>query len=169
MAVATLFGTQMGLLTGNSGGAIQQLPGVNVVGARQRTFVETIALASQASGSVIGVARVPLYAVFLGITLITDTSLGSATVSFGDANQAALYGAATTLTAINTPTLIAKADAIGPILNGYDSVTGNLVDPFMPQFVGQGGALYEDIVMAIGSAAFPASGTLMVLTDYQID
>lgn len=168
MAVATQWGTQMTALVNNAGGGIQVLPGTNLVNGRQRSFIESLTLASQASGTVIGVARLPLYATFMGITLCTTTSLSTATIEFGDTNTAALYAPATTLT-VTTPVLVGNAAAMVPILSGYDSVTGNLVTPFMPQKVGEGGALYEDVVMTVGTAALPASGTLVIQVDYMID
>ena len=169
MAIATQWGTQMTALVNNAGGAIQTLPPVTLVGGRQRTFVETVNLAGQANGTVIGVARIPLYAVFLGITLVSSVSLGTATISFGDANNATVFAPAATLT-VTTPTLVGAAAAIGQQISvGYDSDTGNQVTPFMPQKIGEGGALYEDIVMTVGAAALPGSGVLVVMTDFAID
>src|SRR5579871_94576 len=160
MAIATQWGTQMTALVNNAGGAIQTLPPVNLVGGRQRTFVETVNLAGQANGTVIGVARIPL---------VSSVSLGTATISFGDANNATVFAPAATLT-VTTPTLVGAAAAIGQQISvGYDSVTGNQVTPFMPQKIGEGGALYEDIVMTVGAAALPGSGVLVVMTDFAID
>lgn len=170
MAVATLFSTQMGQLTGNSGGATQVLPQSVVAGGRQRTFVSNLTLASQTNGTTIGMARLPLYAAIIGVTVVSDTSLGSSTISLGDSNAAALYLAAQTFTSVNVPTKVGNAATHGvPITSGYDSVTGNLVSPFMPQVAGQGGFLYEDVTMTIGAANFPASGNLVILFEYSID
>jgi hypothetical protein len=158
MGVATLFSTVMGLLTGNTGGAVQSLPAANVAGGRQRTFIATIALAAQASGSVIAVARLPLLAVITGITAITDTSLGSATIALGDTNTANLYAAAQTLTSTNTPTRIGAAATHGqPITTGYDCVSGAV------------SKAYEDVVLTTAAAALPASGNLTIIFEYTID
>lgn len=160
---ATVWGVQMTLLTGNLGGAVQSLPQGNLVGARRREFVETLTLASQVSGTVIAVARVPLNSVFMGIEVTTDTSLGSSTIAFGDAHSgnSAIYGAAATLTATNTPTVFTKTAVHGvEIKTGYDSsgpVTGYAAS------AGFGGA-YEDIIMTIGAATMPSSGTLRIVT-----
>ena len=158
MAVANLFSPVMAALTGNAGGAVQSLPGVNLAGARERTFVGTFVLAAQASGSVIGMARLPLQSVITGITLITDTSLGSATIALGDANNATAYMAAQTLTSTNTPTRVGLTAAHGqPITTGYDCTTGLAAKA------------YEDIILTTGAAALPASGNLCVIVEYALD
>lgn len=157
---ATLFSTQMAALTGNTGGAVQSLPGVNVAGGRLRIFVANLALASQASGSVIGVARLPLLAVISGITYITDTSLSTATIKLGDAGNgnSAIYAAAQTLTGTNTPTKVGLAATLGvPIAAGFDCVSGLAA------------ASYEDVILTVGVAALPSSGNLTIIFEYAID
>jgi len=158
MATATTFSTQMALLTGNAGGAVQSLPSVTVAGARQRVFIANIALATQTSGSVIGVARLPVGAIISGITLLTDTSLGSATIALGDANSGALYVAAQTLTTTNTPTRVGLTATHGaPITTGYDCQTG------------ASNYVYEDVLLTTASASLPASGNLTIIFEYAID
>ncbi len=158
MTVATLFSPVMSQLTGNAGGAVQSLPNVNLAGARERTFIATIAMTGQASGSVFGIARVPLQSVITGITLITDTSLGSATIALGDSNNNALYMAAQTLTNTNTPTRVGLAATHGsPITAGYDCVSGAATKT------------YEDITLIVPVAALPASGNLTVIIEYALD
>jgi len=153
------FSTQMAMLTGNAGGAVQNLPAVSVAGARERIFIANVPLGSQASGSQIAVARIPLGAVITGIQLITDTSLGTATVALGDiaSGNSAIYAAAQTLTSTQTPTRVGVAATHGtPIAKGYDCVSGM-------------SASYEDIVLTTGVAALPASGNLVIIFEYAID
>jgi hypothetical protein len=158
MAVATIFAPEMTALTGNTGGAVQSLPNVTKVGARERVFVTTLVLATQVSTSVIGMARLPLGAIITGITLVTDTSLGSSTIALGDTNSAALYMAAQTLTSTNTPTRVGLASAHGaPITAGFDCVSG------------LANKSYEDIVLTIAVANFPASGNLTLIIEYALD
>jgi hypothetical protein len=165
--VATAFTDNMTLLTNNSGGAVQQLPFTNVIGGRGRGQFGRIALAAQASGTVIHIARIPLSACLASIWAKTDTSLGTATISFGDVNNQVLYGAAATLTTVNGRTDFLPASQFGvPILTGWDAVTGNQCTYAQP---GQGGANYEDIVMTTGAAGLPASGNLVTYVEYQID
>jgi hypothetical protein len=167
MSIASQFSTQMAGLVANAGGAVNQLPAVNVFGARERTIVANFAYAAQAAGTVIGVARLPMYAVITGITVITDTSTGSATIAIGDANAAALYAAAQVYTSVNTPTKTGNAATHGtPITVGYDCTTGKAVTYQSP---GEGGALYEDVILTTAVAALPASGNLTIIFEYALD
>ncbi len=157
---ATAFTPVMAQLTGNQGGNVQSLPGVNLAGGKERTFVGTITLASQAAATVFGIARLPLQAVITGITVITSVSLGSATIELGDAGNgnAAIYAAAQTLTSANTPTKVGAAATHGqPITAGYDCQTG----ASSPD--------HEDIILTTAAAALPASGTLTTIIEFAID
>ena len=166
---ATLFGPNMTLLVGNAGGKVQQLPQVNLVGGKERIFVEKITLAAQVNGSIFGVARLPLPAVLLGITVLTSVTLGSSTLKFGNAGNgnSAIYGAAAALTATNTPTTWAASGTYGQqITSGYDCQSGAQVTAYAP---GAAGGLYEEVIMTVGGADLPGSGTVLVLTRYMID
>jgi len=148
----------MGLLAGNTGGQVQGLPAVTYAGARERVFTGVIALASQAAGSVIGIARIPLGSIITGMTLITDTSLGSATIAIGDTNSSGLYLAAQTLTTTNVPQRIGLAAAhAAPINTGYDCTTGLATKN------------YEDLVLTVAVAALPSSGNLAFVLEYALD
>ena len=168
MAVATAFFDQMTQITGNAGGAIASLPNVNVNGGRQRSTCANLVLAAQASGTTFGVSRLPLFAVFLGITAVTDTSLGTTTIAFGDTNSSAIYGPATTLTTINAKAFFAPAATFGqPITSGFDCQTGSGTGYAVGG--GAGGGLYEDITMLTAVAALPGAGNLRVVTDFMLD
>ena len=164
---ATAWTDNMNLLYSNSGGAIQQLPPVTEIGGKPRAQLGRITLASQASGTCFHVARIPLGAMLTNIQVQASVSLGSSTLAFGDYSGAANIATATTYT-----TAYAK-QAINSWANmlyteytvGYDAVTG-AVSYSSP---GQGGALYEDILMTIGAASLPSSGKLFVITEYIID
>ncbi len=155
MTVATLQAPNFTLVAGNSGGAIQQLPAGLVAGGRSRKWIEQITLAAQANGAVIAVARVPCPCAITGIRVMSSVSLGSATLEFGDANNAALYAAAATFTSTTTEQLPAATPGVGAVLNsGYDGVTG------------VGGKAYEDVLMTVGTAALPGAGTLTVIVEW---
>lgn len=163
---ATIFTDQMTFLTGNNGGNIQTLPQANLVYGKIRNFVSFIALASQVSGSIIGVARLPIGATFLGIDVVTDTSLGSSTIAFGDAGSGntAIYGAAATVTTTNAVQKFLKEAVYGvPITSGFDCVTGVATG-----YTGSSGsgALYEDITMTVATANLPSSGNLKITTNF---
>jgi hypothetical protein len=115
------------------------LPDVKKFGGRLKVFQETIALASQASGDTITVLRLPAGFVPLWGQLVSDTSLGSSTISIGTAASAAKYRAAATFTPTDTPTPFGKAANLGAAL-----------------------AASEDVLITIATAALPASGTLQV-------
>lgn len=159
MPTANAYGTNMGLLTGNISGTVQVLPRVSVISGRLRTFVETITLASQAAGTIFGVARLPKGSVFMGFEVLSTVSLGSSTIAFGNANNGSQYANATTLTSPDQPLFLGKTITEGvPLDTGiYDSVTG------------LASAAYEDILMTVAAAALPSSGTLRILTSYALD
>ena len=168
---ATVFSYEMGLLTGNSGGAVQVLPGSNIVAGKVFCSVGTWNMNAEVAGTVIGMARLPLYCSLNGIMLMTDTSTGSTTLSLGDSGNgnSAIYAALAAHTSTDTPVWLGKTDVMGvPITTGFDCVTGLQVTPFMPQLVGQGGADYEDITMTLAAATAPASGILRIWFHYQI-
>ncbi len=167
MAVATQFFDQMTSLTGNSGGATQVLPPAYLVYGRRRGFVASLVLAGQAAGTTFGVARLPLPFVMTDITLVTDTSLGTATIALGDANTANLWMAAQTLTATDTPTKVGKTAALGvPQFAGYDCQSGAQLSYAV---AGGGGAAYEDITMVTATAALPGSGNLRIFFEFMLD
>lgn len=157
-ANATAFFPEMTNITGNTGGSVQTLPAVTKVGARERVTTTTLTLAAQASGTTFGVARLPIGAVITGWTVITDTSLGSATIAFGDAANTTLYMAAATFTSTDTPTRVGKTLAHGqPLTSGYDCVSG------------LASKSYEDITMTTAAASLPASGNLTVVIEWALD
>lgn len=166
---ATLFGTEMTTLTTNIGGNIESLLPSYLSHGKDRYFVANLALAIQGSTAVIGVARLPLPFVLTGIKLLTDTSLGSSTIALGNAGNgnAAKYKAAAVFTAVDTPTFVGLTASMGvPITSGFDCVSG-LATGYGAG--GNGGALYEDIILTVAVAALPASGNLRIFFSYVID
>lgn len=109
-------------------------------GARLKRFRASITLASQTTSDTIVVAIVPAgYAFAFGI-ITTDTSLGSSTVAIGITGTVALYKAAATFTATDTPTFFGKAAAIVQATLTAD----------------------QTIFITIAAATMPASGNLCV-------
>lgn len=169
---ATVFSDIMTNLINSATGGIEVRTPVNLMNGKVRHQISRITLASQTAGTVMWVARLPLYSVLLDVDVMTDTSLGSTTLAFGDAHNgnSAIYGAAATLTALNTKTRFGPpVAAFGLQINtGYD-YNGVLVSPFMPQTPGFGGAMFEDVIMTFAAATAPASGNLVVDFKYAID
>lgn len=109
-------------------------------GARERIFRATITLASQAVGDTIVICDLPAGCLFAGATITTSVSLGTATLSMGDATSATAFMPATTFTNANVPVPVGSAAALaGPALAATDR-----------------------IFLTVGTAALPASGTLVV-------
>jgi len=109
-------------------------------GARLHRYRASIVLAGQASGDTVVLANIPAGQCFAYGSLVTDTSLGTATVSVGNASSAAKYKAAAVFTATDTPTAFGKASAIAGV-------------PSTAQ---------EQVLLTVGTAALPSSGSLVV-------
>ena len=109
--------------------------------AKLRRHRATIALAGQGSGDDIVLFRVPAGSVFAFGVLNTSVSLGgTATIAVGVSGTTNRYKNAATFTAPNTPTLFGKTTEVS------------------------GAALVADtdVLLTIGAAALPGSGTLVV-------
>lgn len=108
--------------------------------------IADIPLAAQASGDTIEVALLPKGARVLNWQLLTDTSLGSATVALGTAASAAKYKAAAVFTTTDT------------ISSGMLAAAGLAVL-----------TAEETVLLTIAAAALPASGNLRVAMFYSLD
>ena len=111
----------------------------NELNAKVRRFKATIDLAAQASGDTITLFKVPKGYSFLTGILNASTSLSTSTIKIGTADDDDKYRASAVHTA-TTPTLF--GDQAG--------------------FVSGGNAADEEIILTVGTAALPASGTLIV-------
>jgi|SRR5882672_10311645 len=139
------------------GGAASPPP-ANLTQGQRRCFCEAVNLTGQAVGDRIGVARLPVNAVFLGIEITTPVDLGAATLAFGDYANDGWFAAAAPVGAIDTPVRRGNAAVMGvPIVIGYDSDDGS---------TDKG---YEDIVMVVGGAALPDGNNIKIVTEYAVD
>jgi len=109
-------------------------------GARLKRFRATVNLASQAAADTIVLADLPAGYIFAFGLMTTSVSLSTATVAIGNATTAGKYRAAAVLTATDTPTPF--------------GVATTLDDPAL--------TATERIIATVGTAALPASGTLVV-------
>ncbi len=121
-------------------------PAPGFVDGTVRCFNETVTYASQGIADTIEVGRLPKGAVVRGIQLCADTSSGTATISVGTSASPAKYRAAAVFTATDTPTLFGKAAALNVAL-----------------------AAEETVILTVGTAALPASGTLQVNLIYSFN
>jgi hypothetical protein len=118
-----------------------QLPSATQgVGARIHRYRASITLNSQASGDTVVLANVPAGQCFAGGELVSSVSLSTATVAIGNATTAGKYRAAAVFTATDTPTPFGTAAAFA-------------ADPSTAQ---------EQVILTVGTAALPSSGTLVV-------
>jgi hypothetical protein len=115
---------------------------------RVRVLSDTITFASQADTDtiVVGGGYLPKNAQFLYGVITASATLGSATISIGTAASAAKYRAAAVFTSVNTPTLF------GTAAGSLSALTAA-----------------EQILVTVGTAALPASGTLDIQLFYAID
>lgn len=109
-------------------------------GARVHRYRASITLASQASGDTVVLANIPAGQCFAGGELVSSVSLGTATVAVGNATSAGKYRAAAVFTATDTPTQFGTAAS----------------------FAGVPSTAQEQVLLTVGTAALPASGTLVV-------
>lgn len=116
----------------NANGAVQ--------GGRLRRFRATITLASQADGDTITLAKVPAgYAFAYGVINASATLGGTATVAIGVSGTAGKYRTAAIFTAA-APTLFGNVAAVDDA-----PLTAS-----------------ETVIMTVGAAALPSSGTCTV-------
>lgn len=116
----------------------QALVNTSVIDGKTKAYQATIDLASQASGDTIVIAKARQGEKFVAGIITTDTSLGSAKIQIGYADDADKYKADAVFTSVNTPTLFGNAAAMAALEDD------------------------EEIIVTVGTAALPASGTLKV-------
>lgn len=104
-----------------------------------RLCYERFTLASDATGGYNIGHPIPRGAVVLGGFLNSTVSLGSSTIAIGIASNTGKYRAAATFTTTDTPVWFGVASNFGTILTEE-----------------------ERIIMTVGAAALPASGTLHI-------
>lgn len=110
----------------------------SVLGRLKVGLRTTIALASQASGDTIELGDLPQGFLPLAVMLHSSVSLGSATAAIGISGSAGKYRAAATFTAADAPSLFGVAANIAKL------------------------TAKERLILTVGTAALPASGTLIV-------
>lgn len=132
--------TYQSLLSGIDSLPVVKPSAIDGYEARLRRFRATITLASQASGDTIVLADIPAGFLFAGGELTASVSLGTATVAVGNSTTAGKYRAAAVFTATDTPTNFGVTAALA----------------------GSASTANERVILTVGTAALPASGTLVV-------
>ena len=152
-------GNTMSRLVLNTGGNLQNLPDSRNIGGRVREASGALVFNTQAIGFGLSFARVPLGCRVVHIDAFTDTSLGTAQISVGNTNSNVAYGAARTLTALNTRANLADVSAalLSVVQVGFDSLTG------------LASTSYDDMILWTSVATLPASGNLILQVQYVLD
>jgi hypothetical protein len=141
--MATQYGTQMGRLRNT---LPVDLPMAGDIHGRVRVFNEKVVLAAQPTSDIVEVARLPKGARVLYGIVSSTVSLGSSTLAIGIAGNTGKYRAGAVFTAVDTPTLFGPAAIAGEALTAE-----------------------EIVILTIGAATLPASGTLRVMLFYTLD
>jgi hypothetical protein len=122
------------------------LPMAGDIHGRVRVFNEKVVLAAQPTSDIVEVARLPKGARVLYGIVNSTVSLGSSTLAIGIAGNTGKYRTGAVFTATDTPTLFTPAAVAGEALTAE-----------------------EIVILTIGAAALPASGTLRVMLFYTLD
>jgi len=109
-------------------------------GSRVRRYSGSFTLASQTTSDTLIVANIPAGADFAFGVITSSVSLGTSTISIGVAGTPALYRAAATFTAVDTPTTFGPAAQVRPA-----ALTAE-----------------QTVIVTIATASLPASGTLVI-------
>ena len=113
-----------------------------VVGGRMRRYRATVELKAQAADDVIELIEVPANETFAFGVIFASVTLGTATLAIGTADDAFAYMAEKTVTSADTPVFFVTTAAAAA---DTASETG-----------------VKTITATVGTAALPASGTLVV-------
>lgn len=140
--MAVLNATQMAKLTSFP----IDYPEVADVGGRLRIFNEKVTLAGQTTADTIQVAKLPRGARVLFGILVSTVSLGSSTIAIGVGGTPGKYRAAGAFASADTPTFFGVAANVGEAV-----------------------ASEETVIVTIGAATLPGSGTLRVMMVYTVD
>ena len=117
-------------------------PKASSVGARVKRFRATVNLATQTTSDTILLCNLPAGSTLLFGILNATVSLGTATIAIGISGTTGKYRAAAVFTATDTPTMFGPAAQVGAS------------DPAL--------SADEPVILTIGTASLPASGTLVV-------
>lgn len=131
-------------------------PGNEAYGGRKRLWRASInldapKLSSSANGTVITtadtvlLARIPAGMRFVGGRITSSVSLGTSTISIGNATDAAKYRAAAVHTAVDTPTQFGKASAMALAASGAD----------------------EDVILTVATANLPNTAGAVLAIDLE--
>lgn len=140
--MAAYLSTELGGSANQTSAPVGYKPRATVYGARLKRLRATFTYASQATTDTLVVGNLPAGATFAFGMLTTSVTTATATLAIGISGSTGKYRAAAAFTTADTPTTFGPATVIGA------------ADPAL--------SAEENVFVTIGTAALPASGTLVV-------
>lgn len=140
--MAAYLSTELGGSANQTVAPVGYKPRATVYGARLKRMRATVTLNAQATTDTLVLGNLPSGATFAYGVITASVSLGSSTLAIGPAASTGKYRTAATFTSTDTPTMFGNTAAVGA------------ADP--------ANAADETVIGTIGTAALPASGTLVV-------
>lgn len=140
--MAAYLSTELGGSANQTAAPVGYKPRASVYGARLKRLRGTFTLNAQGTSDTLVVGNLPVGATFALGVLTASATLGTSTLAIGIAGTTGKYRAAAVFTAADTPTNFGTAATIGA------------ADPAL--------TAEEQVIVTIGVAALPASGTLVV-------
>ena len=139
--MAELYATQMTKVNAGT------TPDPGFVDGTRRQFIESLTYAAQGTTDTVAIARLPKGAIVTGGRIMTSVTTATATMAIGITGTTGKYRAAAAFTTTDTWEEL-----------GIDTTTFNVAL-----------TAEEEVIITIGTAALPASGTLLVQFDYVFD
>ena len=141
--MAAYLSTELGGSANQTSAPVGYKPRAAVYQAKLKRLRATFTYAAQATTDTLVIGNLPAGATFAFGVINTSVSMGTATLALGTSGSASKYKAAgSAITATDTPTLFGVATVAGAS------------DPAL--------SAEEQVIGTIGTAALPASGTLVV-------
>lgn len=138
--MAAYLSTELGGSANQTAAPVGYKPKASVYGARLKRMRGTFTYASQVAGTdTLVVGNLPAGATFAFGVVNTSVTTGTATLAVGISGNTAKYAAAAAYTVANAPTLFGNTAVVGA------------ADPAL--------AADEQVIVTIGTANLPASGT----------
>lgn len=146
--MAAYLSTELGGSANQTSAPVGYKPRATVYNARLKRLRATFTFASQTTSDTLVVGNLPAGATFAFGLINVSASTSTATVAIGIAGTTGKYRAAAAQTTTDTPTLFGPAAIVGA------------ADPAL--------AAEEQVIVTIGTASLPASGTMVIDLYYSL-
>ena len=146
--MAAYLSTELGGSANQTSAPVGYKPRATVYGARLKRMRGTFTYNTQTTSDTLVVGNLPAGATFAFGMVTTSVSTSTATLAIGISGTTGKYAAAAAYTSANAPTLFGTAATIGAS------------DPAL--------SAEEQVIVTIGTASLPGSGTLVVDLFYSL-